>query len=826
MTERRVALLLDGVTKTFPGVRALDSVSFDVRHGEIHGLVGENGAGKSTLMGLASGALRPDSGVVTINGTQLTGGPRQAINLGLAIVRQEPSLMPDLSVAENLYLAQPGQTRPPIADMTRWAAALLEDWGKASTIRPSDPVSILNPEQRFVVEIAKALAARPKVLVLDEPTEHLPQEDVEHLFRQVREVAAAGTAVVYISHRIREVRRIADRVSVLRDGRWQGTFDIATVNERQIVELIVGGSLDHEFPPKKTDLDAQPVLLAVEGLSGEGFADVSMRLRRGEITGLAGIDGNGQREFLRAMAGLHPSHGTVRIGDRVSSVRGPESAAALGIRYLSGDRHREGIFAGLSVADNFLLRSAGRMARFGVIDPARDAARTSAAIAAFNVKTPSADTPISSLSGGNQQKLLLASVLEAQPLVLLIDEPTQGVDVGARAEIYRMLRAVADAGTAIIIVSSDAAEIAGLCDGVLVFSRGSIVAELSGAEVNENAITSSVLTSTTTRNQAQSQIGKFWRWAAGNTAPIYLVGLAVLLLGVYASGATQNYLTARNMSGMLALVATLALVSYGQQIIMLIGDIDLSVGPVMGLCVVVGSFFLATGYSGGSVIVGLTLMMVAALAVGLVNFLLVDRLDIHPMIATLATFMAVQAVSLVLRPFPEGLIDYDLGRTIATKLGFVPGAFIVALALGLVLEFVLFRTILGMSFRGLGSRPEAARVVGVPTRRVRLMAYLACSGFAGLAAIPMLAQVGVGDAKAGINYTLASIAAVVIGGASLAGARGTFIGALLGALLINQVNVVSTFLKFDDAWSFYLQGAMVLLGVAIYSKSRQMAQAR
>jgi ribose transport system ATP-binding protein len=820
--ESTIVLKMEGVTKTFPGVKALNCVSFDVKAGEVHGLVGENGAGKSTLMGVASGVLIPDEGTITIDGERVSGDPRKARELGLAIVRQEPSLMPDLSVAENLFLGVPSGKRPPISEIADWAARLLAPWNEMGALRPTDLVSSLDPEQRFIVEIAKALGAEPRVLILDEPTEHLTAEDVERLFERVRQTAAGGKAVVYISHRIREVRRISQRVTVLRDGMQEGTFEASTLNERQIVELIVGGALDHEYPPKGNGLGEGSSVLETSQLSGDGFQNVSICVRQGEILGLAGIEANGQREFLRALAGLGLSEGHVAIEGQSADLRSPDRAFCNGVGYLPGDRHRDGMFAQLSVKENFAIRSLESDIRYGVVQTPSEALRAERAVKTFAVKTPSIETPIGSLSGGNQQKLILASVLAATPTLLLVDEPTQGVDVGARAEIYRILRQNAADGTAIIVVSSDSAEIAGLCDRVAIFSRGEIAAQLADREITENAITTSVLTSTSVRTRFRREIGAFWRWAAGNTAPLVLVGLAILALGAYASMVSEFYLTARNLGGILALVSTLAFVAYGQQIVMLLGDIDLSVGPVMGLCVVICSYFTA---GPSSIAVGISLMFAAAIIVGVVNFILVDRLALHPMIGTLATYMGVQAVSLVLRPSPSGLIDGRMMKFIATKITFVPVTLIIAAVIGIGLEFVLYRTTMGISLRGVGSRVEVARSVGLRPRFTRFCCYVSCSAFAAMAAIPLLSQVGVGDAKAGLNYTLASIAAVVIGGGSLSGGRGSFIGALLGGVLINQVNIVSTFLQLSDAWSFYLQGGMILLGVALYSRSRQMAMA-
>jgi ribose transport system ATP-binding protein len=683
----------------------------------------------------------------------------------------------------------------------------------------------LTPEQRFIVEIVKALSAKPKVLVLDEPTEHLLAEDVDRLFERIRGVTASGCSVVYISHRIREVQKIANRITVLRDGQGQGTYDAAGLSEQQIVELIVGGALDREFPAKAGN-GSTGVVLDVVSLRGAGFTDVSVRVRKGEIVGLAGIDGNGQREFMGALAGLIRSRGTVAVNGRQASLQDSQAAAASGIRLLPGDRHREGIFGELSVRENFSIRSLPFDSVKGWISQRREARRAQEAVAGFAVKTPSVETPIRSLSGGNQQKLVIASVLASHPKVLLVDEPTQGVDIGARMEIYKVLREAAAAGTAVIVVSSDALEVAGLCDRVLIFSRGHIVKELRDGAVSENNITSAVLTATTERERGTASIPAFWKWASGDWAPLVMLAFAVCGLGLYAAHVNEAYLSARNVSGMLALVATLAIVSYGQQALMLVGGIDLSVGPLMGLMVVIQSFFLNDGSALSHQLTGWAIACLVAVAVGLVNWVLICPFRLHPMVATLATYMALQAVSLILRPVPGGIIADSLVDTISAQIGFVPVVAIVAAVLAIALEFALFRTRMGLVFRGVGSRLEAARMAGVRTQLTLLAAYVGCSLFAAVAAVPMMAQAGSGDPSAGINYTLASIAAVVIGGASLFGGRGSFVGSLLGALLIIQVNVVTSFLDIGDSWQSYLLGGMILVSVALYSKSREMAVAK
>lgn len=818
-------LLLEvrGVTKTFPGVRALGNVTFDVRAGEVHGLVGENGAGKSTLMAVASGAMIANEGTVRIAGEEMRGDPERARALGLAIVRQEPALMPDLSVAENLFLGLPVEKRPPLAQVIDWAARLVGKWSDDVAINVRDHVATLNPEERFIVEIVKALACEPKVLVLDEPTEHLVADDVERLFKRIREVTARGAAVIYISHRIREVQTIADRLTVLRDGEGQGTFDARTLSEDQIVALIVGQELDRTFPEKAATLGRER--LKVRNLSGNGFHEVSLSVREGEILGFAGIDGNGQREVMRALAGLVASRGEVSIAGTTANLRSPQAAMRSGVSYLPGDRHAEGIFGDLSVRENFSSRSPAMDIVAGFVRRGAEERRASQAVDQFAVKTPTLETPIRSLSGGNQQKLVLASVLATKPRVLLVDEPTQGVDVGARAEIYKVLREVARSGVAVIVVSSDAQEVAGLSDRVAIFSRGKVVQVLEGTTVSEDNITAAVLKSTSHREKAHKKSGALLNWAAGNTAPLVMVGIAIFVLGAIVALYNPFYVSGRNLMGMATLIATLSMVAYGQQTLLLVGGIDLSVGPLMGLCTVVASFFLTADVTGGGMAIGWLAVLATAVAVGMVNWFLVEPLKLHPMVATLATFMALQAISLILRPVPDGMFDGALMKAVSTKFGYLPLTFVVTVAVAVLLEVTLYRRTIGLAFRGLGSRPEAARVAGINMVRTRFIAYVGCSVLAGLAAVTMMPQVGVGDPKAGLNYTLTSIAAVVIGGASLFGGRGSFLGCLFGAAFLVQINSITSFIGLDQAWQNYLLGGLILAAVAFYSKSRQLVVA-
>ncbi|MCY1315119.1 Vitamin B12 import ATP-binding protein BtuD [compost metagenome] len=823
MTDDKV-LQVENISKQFPGVWALRNVTFDVISGEVHGLVGENGAGKSTLMAVASGALAPDEGRVAINGAEVSGNPKGIRAARLAIVRQEPALMPDLSVAENIYLSVSDEERPAVGDAVAWAQALLEDWDKDTSIRAADRVDLMNAQQRFVVEIVKALAAKPKVLILDEPTEHLTSDDVERLFEKIRDLSRKGVGIVYISHRIREVRAISNRVTVLREGRSQGSFPIEELDERKIVELIVGKAIEHEFPSKIYAGPTTQEVIGVTDFSGQGFANVSLSIRRGEIVGLAGMDGHGKREFVAALSGLAPGRGQMRVDGKNIDAGSAVRASKAGISFLSGSRHKDGMFAELSVRDNFSYRMLNTFARGGIIDARAEASATVRAVREYEIRTTSIATPIGTLSGGNQQKVLIAGVLTNNPKVVVIDEPTQGVDIGARVFIYQAIVEAASRGTSFIVVSSDASELAGLCHRVAVFSRGQIAEVIAEPAVTENEIIKSVLTSGSTRNRPDSDIGfadLIAKWLAGHWAPVATVASIITLLAVYASISNEFFLTPRNIAGMLILVAALAVVSFGQQLLMLVGGIDLSVGPLMGLTTVVMSFYFSEGATVGLNLLGWSFLLLLAISVGTLNWALVDPIGMHPMVATLATFMGLQSAALLLRPTPDGMLDFAFLDAVNSTWTFFPLAALGAAGAALIFESCLFKTVWGIQLRGFGSRADAARMSGISPRQIKLFAYVGCSILAVAAGVIMAGQVGTGDATSGNDYTLASIAAAVVGGASIFGARGSFLGAFLGALLITQVNVVTTFLSLSDAWRSILMGTMIIASVAAYSRARR-----
>jgi ribose transport system ATP-binding protein len=809
-----IALRLNDVVKTYPGVVALKNVSFDVRAGEVHAIVGENGAGKSTLMGVACGAVTPDQGVVEIDGEVLRRpSPALARRLGIAVVYQHASVLDDLTVAENiLYASGPGHR--PGRRTTAWVREHLDAVG--ANARPGDRVSDLTVAQRQLVEIARALASEAKVLVLDEPTESLTAAETELLFEQIRELRGRGAGIVYISHRFGEVRRIADRITVLRDGESRGTFDAAEVSEEDVVTLIVGREVSHVFPPK-TQWSEHPDLLVAHNLSGGGFTGVTVSVRAGEILGMAGVEGNGQSQFLRALGGLGRHTGRLEMTQTDNEIRGPGEAIDSGVVYLPADRHGEGAFLPMTVRENVSGLRHRALSAFGVLNRRREAALATDFVTTLGVRTPTIETPMSSLSGGNQQKVVIARSLAAEPAVLLADEPTRGVDVGARSEIYGALREFADSGHGAAVVSSDAVELAGLCDRVLVFSRGRVVRELTGDELTERGITGAAITASGTHSPARVRraLPAVFR---GDQLPSGVLAVLIVALGIYTTARNSLFFGERSLFNLLLLGSIVGLVALGELTTLLVGSIDLSVGPLIGLTIVTLSFFADGSKGMGGLFAGVVVAALVGVAVGALNSGLISGVRLPPVVATLVTYILLQGVALQLRPQPNGYLDPRVTELLQRRVGTLPGALVLLIVIAVIGEVLLRRTRGGIALRAVGSDETRARQVGAPVVRTHLKAHVLCSLAAVLAGMVLASVVGVGDASVGSNYTLTSIAAVVLGGASIFGGRGSYIGAALGALLLQEITSATTFLHLPEAWQEWLPGLLIIFGAAIFSR--------
>ncbi|HEY7182011.1 MAG TPA: sugar ABC transporter ATP-binding protein [Blastocatellia bacterium] len=501
-------LKVDSITKSFGAVRALKGVSFELRAGEVHALVGENGAGKSTLIKIITGALQPDwsdSGSLSINGRQIVeNSPSAAKQLGVAAIYQQPALFPDLSVAENLAL---GLERGGLWRRVNWRernARARELLGRiGARIDPQTPAGALTMPEQQLVEIARALGSSPesgaKILIMDEPTASLTDRETERLFKVIAELREQGVGVIYISHRLEELFKIADRVTVLRDGETVATRAMDEVDQAEMIRLMVGRELSAVFP--KREVNIGETVLEVRNLSSRaaGIHNVNLSVRAGEILGLSGLVGAGRTELARVLFGLIPSdsgaiflrsYRTYRSHDELHEVKidSPAKAVELGVAYVPEDRRRHGAILEMPIAANMTLAILDRISKLKFLDFKSEKKIAADFASRLSVKTPATFTPAGALSGGNQQKVALARWLATDPQVLILDEPTQGIDVGAKSEIHRLMCDLAEAGMAIIMISSELPEILGMSDRIAVMRGGTVAAVMERHEATQQKI--------------------------------------------------------------------------------------------------------------------------------------------------------------------------------------------------------------------------------------------------------------------------------------------------------------------------------------------------
>ena len=477
-----------GISKSFSGVRVLDEVDFELRQGEIHALVGGNGAGKSTLMKILAGVYTLDEGTFEVGGRQVQfHSPHDARDAGVGMVFQEFSLVPTLTVAQNVFLTR---------EARRWAGLIDDRESERRTrelfrtmevdVDPRRPLDELPTVYWQLTEIAKALSQDARVLIMDEPTAALAKTETAQLFELMRRLKEQGIAIVYISHRMEEVFAVCDRITVLRDGRRMLTEETAKLTMQQVIDLIVGRKLEQAMEWKERNVsEGAEILLQVDGLaSGTKLRGIDFELRRGEILGLAGLMGSGRSELARAIFGIDPvDAGEIRVRGRPLAVRGPQDAIAAGIALIPEDRRAQGLILDHSVRDNFLLPVLGRLSHGGFVDDREGDQLAQSFVRRLTIRRRSIDDPIRLLSGGNQQKVVIAKWIGTEPQILIMDEPTAGVDIGTKGEIVDMIRAFAQAGNGVLIISSELPELLAVSDRVLILREGRVERELDRREI-------------------------------------------------------------------------------------------------------------------------------------------------------------------------------------------------------------------------------------------------------------------------------------------------------------------------------------------------------
>lgn len=484
----KTILSVRNITKDYPGVRAIDHLSFDVEEGEVHALIGENGAGKSTLIKTLSGAITPTSGTIIVNGKEYSEmNPKLAKNEGIGVIYQEFTLVPGISAAENVFLGEKTSKGifVNIKERERRAKELFD--GMHVDIDVSKPVRDLSPACQQIVEIAKAVSKNVKILIMDEPTAPLTVSEVETLFRVVRDLKKKGVTIIYISHRLEELFEIADRVTVMRDGAYVGTEKIEDIDRPKLIAMMAGRELKESYPSRRVEVGGE--VLRVENLCGNGDKDISFTLHQGEILGFAGLVGAGRTELMRVIYGADAlESGRIFVHGEEVHIRSCSDAIKNGIGYIPEDRKAHGVFLPMAIRWNTVINNLKAFSNGLFVDTKKENAAAKEYQEKFKIKTPSLEQKVKNLSGGNQQKVVLAKTLAANSEIVIFDEPTRGIDVGAKQEIYKLMNELVENGKSILMVSSDMPELLGMSDRVVVIYEGEKTGEVSKAEFDQNYI--------------------------------------------------------------------------------------------------------------------------------------------------------------------------------------------------------------------------------------------------------------------------------------------------------------------------------------------------
>jgi ribose transport system ATP-binding protein len=780
------------ISRSFGSFQALHDISFDLAAGEIVALVGANGAGKSTLLKIAGGVQPASAGSMLLYGKGYRpSSPQHAKASGIASVFQELNLFLNMSVAENIFIDHGLTNRFGLMDwqrMTDKAAGVLQGCGL--DVAPGTLVSELGLAQQQMVEIVRALGEKPRILLLDEPTASLSEDQTAWLFDKVRGAAAAGTSVLYVSHRLDEVARLCDRCVILRDGGLVATLGKAEIVKDTIIRHMVGREIAmgrRAHRPVGAAREGPDVMFECHDLSLAGtLRNVSFKVSRGEILGIAGLVGAGRTELLNTLYGIRrPTGGTVRLDGVDLAVKHPRVAIRHGIATVSEDRKKEGLFFGETVTRNLNASAVANRPLLGLVDPGRERTRAAGIAGRIALQAAHLEAPVDRLSGGNQQKVVLGRALLTDADLLLLDEPTRGVDVGAREDIYAAIEESARQGTGVILVSSDWEEIVKLADRVLVLRDGQIVGELTGDDINESAMLHLCTEQKKQHKETEQAAGRFRDlvrslFSSSNRIAV----LSVLLAAVFLAGSLVSpfFLTTINLSNLSWQSFIYLLLTTGQLVAIIGGGIDLSVSATMTIVGVVGiKVFNALP---GSPLPSLAAMLAAALAVGLVNGVIIVRGRVNAFIATLGVGIVLQGIALVVTPRPISPAPPVL-KYVANGTWFgVPIVVFLAAAL-FALVFVLLRhTRFGRRLYAVGESDVKASWSGLPVVRVRMSSYVISALMAGLAAFYLLGRTGGAEPAVDPRLTLDSIAYCLIGGATLAGGRGSAGGSLLTILLM------------------------------------------
>lgn len=821
---------LSAVTKIFGGTVAVADVSIDLRAGEVLALLGENGAGKSTCVKLLAGVHRPDLGSVMVGGKpQHFFSPLGAQRAGIAVMHQHPGLFPDLSVAENLFIGQTGANPSWTIDHPRMrseAERLLKLVGLNCDIEA--PLSRLRTSEQQLVEIARALSLDARVLIMDEPTAALSQREVERLFAVVNDLRAHGVAMMFVGHRMDEIYRVADRIAVLRDGHLVGTERASELTRERAVQLMIGRTLSGLYPTSDAAIGA--TVVSVRNLGRDGtFHGVSFDLRAGEILGFGGLVGSGRTEIARVLFGIdRPSSGSIAVDGAEVTFHSPKDAMERGIAYVSEDRIGQSLVMDFSILDNASLTVLDKATTSGLISRFKELDLAKPHLDRLRLRFGSYDQAVSTLSGGNQQKVVLSKWLATQPRVLILDEPTQGIDVQTKADVHAMIASLACQGLAIILISSELPELLGMCDRMIVLREGHVAGEFTRDEATQERViraatdvdapTAKVVTlQPRTGHEAPrpelappSPARSLVRRELGLVAAILAVVIPIVFIN-------PRMVSGANLSALAMDAGLLMIVATAEMLVVLTRSIDLSVAAIIGLAAYGAASTLHLHPEIG--VTGAILLSCAiGLACGAVNGVVISYAKVPAIVVTLGTLSIFRGVNslwaggkqISADQVPQAWLD----MTSASLFG-VPAILVIAVVTVSVIAWGLRSLSIGRELFAVGSNPDGARLIGIPVQRRVLLAFAMSGLLSGFTGALWASRYATIDARVAYGFELTVIAAVVVGGVAIRGGAGSILGVALGAVTLLVINNGLTLVRVDPLWLQGIYGLVILLAVGV-----------
>ncbi len=817
----------------FPGVVALSDVSLRIRSGEIHAFLGQNGAGKSTLVKVLTGVYQPTRGEILIDGRRVDlRDPRDAEANGIAIVHQDQPLVAQFDVTRNVFLGRELVSKGGLLDLSAMRSATEDALRQVGASFGADTLAgELSVAQREQASIAAALVRRPRILILDEPTASLSDSEAALLFRIVRGLRDSGVTIIYISHYLDEVLDLVDRITVLRDGQLVAVKSVEETSRTGIVEMMVGRDIGHLYPKEAVEIG--PVLLDVKGLiQGHAVRGVDLSVRRGEIFGIAGLMGAGRTELALALIGALPrTSGTVTVGGRASAPANPRAAKRQGFALIPEDRRHEGLVTEMTVRENLTLPGLSRWTRGGLVNPRRERAAAADLVERLRIQPPNLNQVTRNLSGGNQQKIVIGRWLTGDSEIFLFDEPTTGVDVGSKVEIYRQMVELARRGAAVLFISSDFEEIAGMCDRVAVMHKGRVSTVLEAGEASpdtllywasgsrDEAVMSAAVEPAPDASQATSDLAVPTLETQVTAPPSLLarwgtIGGMVLVLAVVGLLAPQ-FFTLGNVFDVLKQGSVLAFIALGLTVVLIAGGFDMSAGAVSQLATNVAAGALVAGSSLAGV---LGLGALIGLAAGALNAVLVLAFGMPAFVATLGLMFVVMGATLLYNGGQALTLSDEPGFFFIGQgyLGPIPFVFLLLVAVTLLLALVLKRTRLGLRMYAVGQNLAAAELRGIRRAPYAAASFLVGGLVLGLAGVVLASySYGASALATGIDFLISALAAAFLGSTLNRAGELNVVGTVIAALFLASLSNGLILIGVSSQALPGLQGVVLILSIAL-----------